>query len=99
MYTQFFCFQKLELANKFLGSTSFILEWSYRFEETARVQRAAEQVELDGDSFNMTAGSLSGGMMRRLSMGIALIGEPRVVFLVSFKTKDNDNNFNDNNLI
>lgn len=39
------------------------------------------QVDLDGDSFNMLATSLSGGMKRRLSLAIALIGSPQIVFL------------------
>ena len=46
-----------------------------------RVQQTAEKVNLDGDSFNMRAAELSGGMQRRLSLGIALCGEPSVVLL------------------
>ena len=45
------------------------------------VQRIAETVNLDGDPFNMPATNLSGGMQRRLSIGIALIGNPKIVFL------------------
>jgi ABC-type multidrug transport system ATPase subunit len=43
-------------------------------EVVAAVQRTAEKVDLDGDPFNMLASTLSGGMKRRLSLGIALIG-------------------------
>ena len=45
------------------------------------VQQAAEKVELDGDALHMPASKLSGGMRRRLSLGIALLGTPPVVFL------------------
>ncbi len=47
----------------------------------AEVQRAAEAVKLDGDAFNMAASNLSGGMRRRLSIGISLIGNPSILFL------------------
>ena len=47
----------------------------------AAVQRIAVKVNLDGDAFRMKAGQLSGGMCRRLSIAIALLGEPSVVFL------------------
>ena len=43
------------------------------------VQRVAEAVELDGDPLNMAAKTLSGGMRRRLSIAIALIGDPAVL--------------------
>ncbi|XXQ36539.1 ABC transporter domain-containing protein [Plasmodiophora brassicae] len=45
------------------------------------VQRAAENVELDGDPFDTISSSLSGGQRRRLSIAIALIGSPKVVLL------------------
>ena len=47
----------------------------------AAVQQTAQKVDLDGDAFNMLATSLSGGMRRRLSLAIALIGAPKIVFL------------------
>lgn len=45
------------------------------------VQQAALDVELDGDQLLQTAGVLSGGQKRRLSLGISLIGDPKVLFL------------------
>jgi ABC-type multidrug transport system ATPase subunit len=45
------------------------------------VQFIAESVELDGDAFQSLASTLSGGMKRRLSLGIALCGLPNVLFL------------------
>ena len=47
----------------------------------AAVQQLAELVELDGDAFIRTGSLLSGGMKRRLSIAIALIGRPSVLFL------------------
>jgi len=41
---------------------------------------AAEKVELDGDAFTTAAAKLSGGMRRRLSIAIAMVGNPRVLF-------------------
>jgi ABC-type multidrug transport system ATPase subunit len=38
-------------------------------------------MELDGDAFKQKASTLSGGMRRRLSIGIALIADPKVLFL------------------
>lgn len=49
--------------------------------ETACMQRIAEAVELDGDSLRTLASQLSGGQRRRLSLGIALCGNPKVMFL------------------
>eukprot|EP01065_Artemidia_motanka_P044358 TRINITY_DN62_c0_g4_i2.p1 TRINITY_DN62_c0_g4~~TRINITY_DN62_c0_g4_i2.p1 ORF type:complete len:1647 (+),score=502.07 TRINITY_DN62_c0_g4_i2:93-5033(+) len=45
------------------------------------VQSLAEAVHLDGDAFNQAAKGLSGGMRRRLSIAIALVGGPAVVLL------------------
>eukprot|EP01029_Cantina_marsupialis_P011327 TRINITY_DN2528_c0_g1_i11.p1 TRINITY_DN2528_c0_g1~~TRINITY_DN2528_c0_g1_i11.p1 ORF type:complete len:1136 (-),score=423.77 TRINITY_DN2528_c0_g1_i11:262-3474(-) len=47
----------------------------------ALAQSITEQVELDGDAMEQTAEHLSGGMKRRLSLGIALTGNPKVIFL------------------
>jgi len=49
--------------------------------ETAAVQRTAEKIGLDGDAFHMAASTLSGGQLRRLSVGIALIGDSPIVLL------------------
>ncbi|KAI8811974.1 P-loop containing nucleoside triphosphate hydrolase protein [Cladochytrium replicatum] len=45
----------------------------------SRVRRIAEEVGLDGDPFQMMADHLSGGMKRRLSIGIALTGSPAIL--------------------
>lgn len=45
----------------------------------AEVQQIAEQVGLDGDAFMLSASQLSGGMRRRLSIGLALMGKPKVI--------------------
>lgn len=44
------------------------------------VQHVAEMVDLDGDAFDQPARNLSGGMRRRLSLGLALVGNPGVLF-------------------
>lgn len=46
-----------------------------------RVQQAAERVNLDGDAFNQRAVELSGGMRRRMALGIALVNSPPVLLL------------------
>jgi ABC-type multidrug transport system ATPase subunit len=42
------------------------------------VQRIAEMVRLDGDPFWQPASALSGGMKRRLSLAVSLIGNPSI---------------------
>lgn len=49
--------------------------------ERGLVHYIAELTELDGDPLLKSASSLSGGMKRRLSLGISLIGNPRVWLL------------------
>jgi ABC-type multidrug transport system ATPase subunit len=41
----------------------------------------AQAIGLDGDAMHMKSTQLSGGMQRRLSLGIAFCGEPTVLFL------------------
>ena len=48
--------------------------------ESAIAQDVAGQVELAGDEFHMQASKLSGGMKRRLSIGIAIVGDPNILF-------------------
>ncbi|KAJ3095341.1 hypothetical protein HDU97_007031, partial [Phlyctochytrium planicorne] len=48
---------------------------------TATVRRIAEDIELDGDAFKSLAKDLSGGMRRRLSIGIALTANPKILVL------------------
>ena len=50
-------------------------------EETGLTRAVAEAIKLDGDAFMSPASKLSGGMKRRLSLGIALVGEPQVILL------------------
>ncbi|KAI9359291.1 hypothetical protein DFJ73DRAFT_903716 [Zopfochytrium polystomum] len=45
------------------------------------VRRIAEDVELAGDAFKTRASALSGGMRRRLAIGISLCGDPRILVL------------------
>ena len=45
------------------------------------VQRIAELVRLDGDSFRKPAGTLSGGQLRRLSLAISLLADPKIIIL------------------
>jgi ABC-type phosphonate transport system ATPase subunit len=45
------------------------------------VQQAAVAVGLDGDGFFTKAGQLSGGMRRRLSIAMSLVGDPPIIFM------------------
>ncbi|ORY44747.1 hypothetical protein BCR33DRAFT_765803 [Rhizoclosmatium globosum] len=45
------------------------------------VRSIAESIELDGDAFKQKASQLSGGMRRRLSIGIALTANPKILVL------------------
>ena len=38
-------------------------------------------VGLDGDGFFTKAGDLSGGMRRRLSIAMSLVGDPPIIFM------------------
>jgi len=49
-------------------------------EEKQKVQETLEEVNLTNErSYKVT--QLSGGMKRRLSIGISLVGDPRIVFM------------------
>ena len=48
---------------------------------SAAVQRAAAAVQLDGDAYNTTASGLSGGMRRRLTIAMAILGNPPIVLM------------------
>lgn len=48
---------------------------------SAEVQQAAVAVGLDGDGFHTKAGQLSGGMRRRLSIAMCIVGNPPIVFM------------------
>lgn len=52
-----------------------------RAEEAMKVRAAAQRVGLDRDAFNMTATLMSGGQKRRLSLAMAMVGEPQIVFM------------------
>ena len=52
----------------------------------------AESIQLDGDPLRQPASQLSGGMLRRLSLGIALIADPQVVLLDEPSTGTNEHN-------
>jgi ABC-type multidrug transport system ATPase subunit len=49
--------------------------------ESGLVQYIAMLTELDGDPLHKPASALSGGMRRRLSLGVSLIGNPRIWLL------------------
>jgi len=57
------------------------LKGGLKLAERALIQQIAEAVELDGDALGTAASALSGGMRRRLSLAIALCGDPKVIFL------------------
>lgn len=48
---------------------------------SAEVQQAALAVGLDGDGYYTKAGELSGGMRRRLSIAMSIVGNPPIVFM------------------
>lgn len=48
---------------------------------TNAVAKVIEQLELSGDSLDRPAKLLSGGQRRRLSLGLAIVGNSRVLFL------------------
>lgn len=50
-------------------------------EKVAAVQRVAELIEIGGNTFDLPSKGLSGGQRRRLSLGCALIGNSKVLFL------------------
>ena len=52
----------------------------------AEKQRVAVAVSLDGDAYGTPAGQLSGGMRRRLAIGIAIIGDPKVLYMDEMTT-------------
>ncbi|KAJ3110430.1 hypothetical protein HDU96_006627 [Phlyctochytrium bullatum] len=47
----------------------------------SRVRKIAEAIELDGDSFKTKSSALSGGMRRRLSIGISMAADPKILVL------------------
>ena len=47
----------------------------------AKVQLAAGCVGLDGDGFYTRAGQLSGGMRRRLSIAMSIVGDPPIIIM------------------
>ncbi len=48
---------------------------------SGEVQKAAISVGLDGDGFYTKAGDLSGGMRRRLSIAMSIVGNPPIIFM------------------
>ena len=67
-----------------LGSSSDLLQASLLWQGDLlkeEVDRSLRSVNLAGSLANKRVGQFSGGMKRRLSVAIALIGNPRVIYL------------------
>eukprot|EP01028_Stygiella_incarcerata_P004400 TRINITY_DN1960_c0_g1_i1.p1 TRINITY_DN1960_c0_g1~~TRINITY_DN1960_c0_g1_i1.p1 ORF type:complete len:888 (+),score=242.32 TRINITY_DN1960_c0_g1_i1:206-2869(+) len=52
-----------------------------RDKEMKHAEDIVEKVGLSGDAANRLAKNLSGGMLRRLSIAISLVGDPSIIFL------------------
>lgn len=57
------------------------IKGSSRQHERAVAQSAADLIGLDGDAYTQLANTMSGGMKRRLSLAIAVIGRPKILLL------------------
>jgi ABC-type multidrug transport system ATPase subunit len=74
------------------GAFAFIIVLFQRVSLADCVSTVAESIRLDGDPLRQPASQLSGGMLRRLSLGIALIADPQVVLLDEPSTGTNEHN-------